>query len=156
MTISHWQKIGQLLAVAIMVALGLFLVDRLPNPAWETDQLADSTIEMSVGLEKHWEEAYVGRLGASDVEKWKLVPVGWRRSGNGWDVGQNEERFEVGTWKEANGQKGFALIYYNIPAAQCQELSRLLADAFDQFAINDRGQSCSQPNNKVVFYRNPS
>lgn len=156
MTISHWQKIGQLLAVAILVALGLFIVDRLPNPAWETDQLADSTIEMSVGLEKHWEEAYVGRLGASDVEKWKLVPVGWHRSGNGWDVGQNEERFEVGTWKEDNGQKGFALIYYNITPTQCQELSRLLGDAFDQFAINDRGQACSQPHNKVVFYRNPA
>lgn len=156
MTISHWQKLGQLWAVSIVVAIGLFVVKSLPNPAWDTDKLADATIEMSVGLEKHWERAYVGRLGASDVEKWELAPQDWRRSGNGWKVGAHGERFEVGTWKESSGQHGFALIYYNIPAPQCKELARLLGDAFDQYAINDQGRLCTKPHNKVVFYRNPA
>jgi hypothetical protein len=156
MAITRAQKSGQILAVVAMMAIGLFVVNRLPNPAWETDRLADSTIELSVGLEKHWEEAYIGRLGASDVEKWEIAPTGWRRSGNGWRVGQEDERFEVGTWKETNGQNGFALIYYNIPVAQCKELTRLLGDAFDQHAVNDRGQLCNKAHNKVVFYRNPA
>lgn len=152
---SKWQKWGQGAAVLAVVFGGLFVINALPNPAWETDRLAESSVALSIGLEKNWDDAYVGRLGASDVEKWDLVPRGWVRSGNGWRVGRSGERFEVGTWKENDLQKGFALIYRGVKESQCKELSRLMEDAFDQLAVNGKGKSCSQPENLVVFYRNP-
>lgn len=150
---SNWQKLGQALVVLLLIVGGFAIVNRLPNPAWETPRLADAAVEISVGLEKNWDDRYLGRLAASDVEKLGLAPDAWRRSGNGWRIGQGGEVFEVGTWKAAQSN-GFAFIYSGMSQQQCEDLSRLLGDAFDQIQVNKSGQSCSKDQNVVVFYRN--
>lgn len=153
---SKWTIAGQGLAVAAVVAIGLTAVSSLPNPAWEVENQAQAVVSIAVGLESKWDPAYVNRLSASDLEGWGLSPRGWRRSGNGWVVGPDGERFEVGTWKESSGKSGFALIFSNINAPRCKEMTRLLGNAFDQYAVNDKGQDCAKDENKVVFYRDPS
>lgn len=152
---SKWTFIGQLFVGGLVVAAGLMMVSRLPDPAWEVDRQAEATVALAASLEERWEKAYLGRLSASDVEKWGLAPRGWRRSGNGWKVGPDGERFEVGTWKEPTGQAGFAMIFSHLDKRRCEEMARLLGNAFDQFAVNDKGQSCAQERNKLVFYLSP-
>ena len=152
---SKWPFVGQLFVASVVVALGYAAVSRLPDPAWEVDRQAEATVTLAAGLEERWEDAYMGRLSASDVEKWGLAPRGWRRSGNGWKVGPDGERFEVGTWKEASGRAGFAMIFTHLDQGRCREMSRLLGNAFVQFAVNDKGQVCTPSPNKLVFYLSP-
>ena len=154
--LSKSQSRGQVVAMAAFAVLGLVLVANTPRPPWKSDQLAQDAVGMAIGLEAKWDPSFVDRLAASDVEKWDLVPAGWRRSGNGWIVGSDEERLEVGTWKRAAGQRGFAVVYTNIHTQQCQELVRLMGRAFDQVTVNDKTGDCATPLNKIVFYRDLS
>lgn len=153
---SKWAILGQMLAVSMVMIAGLMVISTVKDPAWEVQNQAAAAIEIAVGLESKWEDSHVNRLSASDVEGWGLAPSGWRRSGNGWRVGPDEERFEVGTWQEDSGKSGFALIFFNIDQARCREMGRLLGNAFDQYAVNDKGHDCRANGNKLVFYRSPT